>query len=148
MICDQLKNCKTYETMHPSFQKAFDYLRNLTPDNLPDGRVELDGDRVFAFSSCYETLPADQRKMEAHKDYLDIQYVVSGTEAMGYAPVDGLEISEPYTPDVMFFNTAEDVAIPVSAGSFMIFYPQDAHRPGCTWKTPSQVKKVVVKVAL
>ena len=148
MICDQLKNSDSYSSMHPAFEKAFAYLKTITLDNLPDGRVELDGDKLFAFSSSYESQPADQRKIESHRDYLDIQYVVSGTEAMGYIPTEGLEISEPYRPDVEFYNTDKDVLIPAEAGTFMIFYPQDAHRPGCIWKEPSQVAKVIVKVAL
>ena len=148
MICDQLKNAATYEAMSPALAKAFRYLETVTPDNLPVGRLELDGDRLFAFSSAYETLPASERKIESHRNYLDIQYVVEGTEAMGYAPVEGLEVSEPYAPDVEFYNTTEDVLIPAPAGTFMIFFPQDAHRPGCTWKTAETVTKVVVKVAV
>ena len=148
MICDQIKNCSIYEALGPAYEKAFAYLKTVTTDNLPAGRVELDGDRVFAFSSAYETLSAAERKIESHRNYLDIQYVVAGTEAMGYARVEGLEVSEPYTPDVEFYNTTEDVLIPAEAGTFMIFYPDDAHRPGCTWKTPSHVQKVIVKIAL
>jgi len=148
MICDNLKNSAIYEAMGPAFQKAFAYLKTVTPDNLPGSRLELDGDKIFAFSSSYETLPADQRKIETHRNYLDIQYVVSGTEAMGYIPMEGLEISEAYRPDVEFYNTDADTLLPAPAGTFMIFFPQDAHRPGCTWKKPSQVTKVVVKIAL
>jgi len=148
MICDHINNSSIYEALHPAFQRAFEYLKTVRVDNLPVGRLELDGDRVFAFSSSYETLPVDQRKIESHRDYLDIQYVVSGTEAIGYARVKDLEVSEPYTPDVEFYNTTEDTLIPAKAGTFMIFYPDDAHRPGCIWKTPSQVTKVVVKIAL
>lgn len=148
MICDQLKNSAAYEAMNPAFQKAFAYLKTVTLDNLPGSRLELDGDRLYAFSSSYETQPADQRKIETHRNYLDIQYVVSGTEAMGYIPMKGLAVSEPYRPDVEFYNTDADVLIPAPAGTFMIFFPQDAHRPGCTWKEPSQVTKVVVKIAL
>ncbi|MBP3588393.1 MAG: YhcH/YjgK/YiaL family protein [Clostridia bacterium] len=148
MICDNLKNCAAYEAMGPAFQKAFAYLKTVTPDNLPGSRLELDGDKLFAFSSSYETLPASQRKIEAHRNYLDIQYVVSGAEAMGYIPTEGLAVSETYKPDVEFFATDKDVLIPAEAGTFMIFFPQDAHRPGCTWKEPSQVTKVVVKIAL
>ena len=148
MICDSLKNCATYEAMHPAFKQAFAYLKTITPDNLPTDRVELDGDKLFAFSSSYETQPAEQRKIETHRNYLDVQYVVSGTEAMGYIPMEGLAVSEPYRPDVEFYNTSEDILIPAPAGTFMIFFPQDAHRPGCTWKEPSQVSKVIVKIAL
>ena len=148
MICDTLKNCAAYESMHPAFKKAFDFLKTITPDNLPTERVELDGDKIYAFASSYKTLPAEQKKIEAHRNYLDIQYVVSGTEAMGYMPNEGLEIAEHYRPDVEFYRTTEDLLIPAPAGTFMVFFPQDAHRPGCTWKEASHVMKVVVKIAL
>lgn len=148
MICDQLKNYKTYENLSHAIKKALAYLQTLTPETLPGSRYELDGDRLYAFSSTYETLPASQRKIEAHRNYLDIQYVFSGTEAMGYAPVENLRIAEPYRPDVEFYNTQDDLLIPAPAGTFMIFYPQDAHRPGCTWHEKALVTKVVVKIAL
>lgn len=148
MIYDQLKNSKSYTSLGASITKALDYLQTLTPDTLPGSRYELDGDRIYAFSSTYETLPAQERKIEAHRNYLDIQYVFSGTEAMGYAPVDGLTVSQPYHPDVEFYDTDSDVLLPAPAGTFLIFFPQDAHRPGCTWQTTSQVTKVVVKIAI
>ena len=148
MICDQLKNSATYEALDPAIQKALAYLNTLTPDTLPGSRYEIDGSKIYAFSSNYETQPASQRKIEAHRDYLDVQYVFAGEEAMGYAPMEGLTVSEPYRPDVEFYTTDKDALIPAPAGTFMIFYPQDAHRPGCTWKEPSQVTKVVVKIAL
>ena len=148
MICDQLKNSASYETLSPAIQKALAYLKTLTPETLPGSRYEIDGSNVSAFSSNYETQPASQRKIEAHRNYLDIQYVFSGAEAIGYAPVEGLPVSEPYRPDVEFYHTDSDVLIPVEAGTFLILFPQDAHRPGCTWKEPSQVTKVVVKIAI
>ena len=148
MICDQLKNSAVYESMGPAFQKAFAYLKTVTPDNLPGSRYEIDGSNIYAFSSDYDTLPTSERKIETHRNYLDIQYVVSGTEAMGYIPQEGLAVSEGYKPDVEFYDTQSDVLIPADAGTFMIFFPQDAHRPGCTWQTTSHVTKVVVKIAL
>ena len=148
MICDQLRNSAVYEAMSPALAKAFQYLKTVTLDNLPGSRLEIDGSNVFAFSSSYETLPASERKIEAHRDYLDIQYIVSGEEAMGYISIEGLEEEAPYQPDIVFFNCAQDVLIPAQAGTFLLFFPQDAHRPGCTWNAPSPVTKVVVKVAM
>ena len=148
MICDQLKNSASYTSMGPAFRKAFDYLKTVTVDNLPGSRYEIDGNSIFASSSSYETLPASERKIETHRNYLDIQYVLSGTEAMGYIPMEGLTVSEAYTPDVEFYNTDADILIPAEAGTFMIFFPQDAHRPGCTWKDACHVTKVIVKIAV
>ena len=148
MICDQLRNSAVYEAMSPAFQKAFQYLKTVTMDNLPGNRYEIDGDHIFAFSSTYDTLPAAERKLEAHRSYLDIQYVVAGVEAMGYIPTEGLEAEAPYKPDIVLYNTNQDVLIPAQAGTFMVFFPQDGHRPGCTWNVPSPVTKVIVKVAV
>ena len=147
MICDQLYNCQTYEALSPALKTAFDFLKSLDPNAL-EAKYEIDGSNIYAFSSSYETLPAAQRKIEAHRNYLDIQYIASGEEAIGYAPVQCLPVSEPYKTDVEFYDTKEDILIPAQAGTFMIFYPQDAHRPGCTWKKTAQVKKVVVKIAV
>jgi len=88
-------------------------------------------------------------KLEAHRKYIDVQYVISGEEQMGYVPLNGQQILEPYKEenDIIFF-TGEKSFIKVSSGMFAIFFPEDVHMPGIMTKQSLPVKKLVIKVRI
>ena len=100
MVIDKMKNAPLYYGLGQRFQQALEWLAKVDPDTLTPGqRVDIDGDNVYATRFDVDTkLPADC-KLECHRDYADIQYVVSGTEGMGYSLPDAplKQLSE-YTP--------------------------------------------------
>ena len=150
MIWDLLSNEKLYRHLHPRFALSFDWLARFDPAT-PDGRVELDGDRVFALVQSYTTAPADKNTFETHRERIDIQYIVRGTELMLCAPVASLREKTPYNPsrDATFYADPEDsTKIVCGTGSFVVFFPHDGHKGGCTWQTPSDMRKIVVKVSV
>lgn len=145
MIADSLKNCDKYAFCHEGFDKAFAFLKKATEENLPVGRYEIDGDRVFAFIQEYTS--KTESSFEAHKNYIDIQFILSGTEVMKVCDASQMKVSVPYTEDVMFFEDNERASVLViEAGEYGIFFPWDAHKPGLCFDTPAEVKKAVVKV--
>ncbi len=145
MIVDSLKNCEKYIFSHEGFDKAFAFLKKAAEENLPVGRYEIDGDKVFAFIQEY-TSKTDS-SFEAHKNYIDIQFILSGTEVMKVADISQMTVSVPYTEDVMFFEDNKRASeLVIEAGEYGIFFPWDAHMPGLCLDTPANVKKAVVKV--
>ena len=98
----------------------------------------------------YLTEPAEQRKWESHRRYLDIQYLVSGLECIPVAPVGALPVATPYDDeqDVSFYadGSAPTPSLVLEAGMFAIFFPQDAHRPNIAVTAPVATRKIVVKV--
>jgi biofilm protein TabA len=94
----------------------------------------------------------DNPRFEAHRKYLDIQYVVSGTEAMGWAPLEQLEVNVPYMDDRdILLGTVSAGArtfVPFGAGYAILLFPSDAHGPGLAAGEPEPIVKVVVKVLL
>jgi YhcH/YjgK/YiaL family protein len=150
MILDRLENAALYRSLGTSIALALDYLGRTDFSQTPEGRYELDGDRVFAIVQRYRPKPAAEGRWEAHRQYLDVQYVAGGVERIGYAPlVDGLPVQRAYDSqkDVVFFDVQGDL-FTVPAGGFVIFYPTDVHAP-CLATEPSvaavEVCKVVVK---
>jgi YhcH/YjgK/YiaL family protein len=115
--------------------------------NLPAGRYPIDGENIFALISEYKTKPESEGKLEAHRKYIDVQYVIDGEELMGYAPLNGQEILDPYKEenDIVFF-TGDKSFTKVSAGMFAVFFPEDVHMPGIASGKSSSVKKLVIKV--
>jgi YhcH/YjgK/YiaL family protein len=148
MIADVIGNWKLYAGPRSRLGRGFGHLERLLAVPPADGRVELDGGDIHAIVQTYGTLPAAERRWEAHRRYIDIQYVISGVELMGFGPVGALEPDGGYDAEreVAFFRPAELSTLRAPAGTFAVFFLQDAHRPGIADGAPGQVRKVVVKV--
>lgn len=151
MIFDQAKNLDFYKNLGigDRYAKAVEFLKTQDLAALADGKHEIDGKEVFANVMSYTSLPWEEAKYEAHENYTDIQYMISGTEVMTYAPIDALNIKVPYNPDkdvVIYDNQNLGLQVVVNAGEFMIFQPWDGHKPKACNGSPSFVKKVVVKI--
>jgi biofilm protein TabA len=132
------------------FKKAIAFLRRPDLHKLPDGKVEIDGDRVFAVVQRYSTVKSDTPKFEYHRTYIDIQFIVSGREIIGWAPAESMTITDPYDEgkDVCFGSIAKNKWTPVllQEGQFAILWPEDEHAPKLPAGEPSAVVKIIVKV--
>ncbi len=148
MIQDTLSHADLYEKVHPAFARAFAFLRDPATALLEPGRYELDGDRLYVSIQNPETRPWEGADFEAHNRYIDIQYMIEGDEIMGYAPRETLTISQPYNSETDFMLYAgEGERLYVRQGSFVIFFPDDAHKPIVHPNGhPVHVRKAVVKV--
>jgi biofilm protein TabA len=147
MILDNIKNCKKYEALNRNFEKAFEFLKREDLGDLPVGKYEIDGENVFAMVQEYETKDLENAKYEAHRKYIDIQYLIEGTENMGYASMNKLEVASIYSEENDFMLlTGNPRLILLNEGEFFILFPEDAHMPGIFHKERKKVKKVVVKV--
>ncbi|BCR06890.1 DUF386 domain-containing protein [Desulfuromonas versatilis] len=148
MVIDSLDNAARYAGLGQGIARALEYLAATDLAAAADGRYEIDGERIFAMIQSYPTKPPEQGFWEAHRRYVDVQYVVSGTERFGYANLAGLQ-AKPYDEqrDLVVLEGTGDF-FEVGAGSFVILFPQDAHMPGLQAGAAQQVKKVVVKVAV
>jgi len=148
MICDHIANAPHYAPLHPAFAHCFHWLAAFD-GTTPDGNHDI-GHSCEARVMSYRTEPAEQRKWESHRRYIDIQYVVSGLECIPVAPIETLPVATPYDAeqDVCFYGTAPapTTSLVVSAGMFAVFFPQDAHRPNVAVTTPAATRKIVVKV--
>lgn len=152
MIVTDLTHIERQLPMTPALKKAIAFLRQPGIHRLADGKVELDGDRLFAIIQRYETVLADPPKFEAHRKYIDVQYIESGEELIGWAPIAYMTITEAYeaTKDVCFGAVARKDITPVClrAGLLAVLYPEDGHAPKLASGAPSSVMKIVVKVAV
>ena len=151
MIFDSLEHASFYAPLHPAFEKAFDFLRESIKHMPQPGRYELDGDRLYANVQTYTTHSPEEVKWEAHRKYIDIQFLLSGKERIGCANVEHMINPVEYSQE-NDVQLADDVESPshlsLSGGDFAIFYPQDAHQPTCKDETAAIVVKIVVKVLI
>jgi YhcH/YjgK/YiaL family protein len=149
MIVDTLTNAGMYKTHHAGIDKALEYLLNTDFDNVAPGKYEVDGDNVFAIVNEFETKDKAMCEVEAHRKYIDIQYLVKGVELFGYAPLNGQVPIQDYdaSNDVALYQ--EEVSyIRLEAGMFIVFFPSDLHQPEVRQYEPVMVKKVVMKIKM
>ena len=131
------------------WEKAFKFLKSNDLSKLELKRYDIDGDNLFATVSEYLSKNEETAKFEAHRKYIDIQYVIIGKEVMNIAPMKTVkEVLTPYdvTKDIEFISVDKIVNFKATPSSFFIFFPGDAHRPGLKDGVNSTVRKVVVKV--
>jgi biofilm protein TabA len=152
MIVIDLKHIEHQAQMTPSLTKAVAFLRKQGIHDLADGKVEIDGKRVYAIIQRYETIGTDAPKFEFHRKYLDVQFIVSGEETVGWAPAESMTISEAYSADkdICFGTVALGTwtRVRLQAGQLAVLWPEDAHAPKLASNAPSPVMKIVVKVAV
>lgn len=149
MIFDHILHGDHYQSMHPLFEKCFRFLLDPASAKLAEGRYDIDGDNAFALVQAYHTKPENEGKWEAHRKYIDIQYMLEGTECMGITPLEHVSVSQEYSEEndyALFEGQGEKIT--VSAGFFTVFYPHDVHMPGLQVKVPQPIRKIVIKVKI
>lgn len=151
MICGKVGELEKIKADEPVL-KALRYLKETDFSQVEDGRYDIDGDLIYAKLERYETLPESECRGEAHKKYIDVQFIFRGKEEFGFCALkDNLKKLTEYDEesDVVFFAEMPDEERKILAdGEFIVFYPTDIHRPKVMANgEKAAVTKVVVKVA-
>lgn len=148
MIYDKLENLGNYSSLFP---EVMDYLGKILPQldgSSADGKTVLIEDKLFFTVQRYDSMPVSERKVEIHREFIDLQMLLDGTEYIYYTAVDDLSCASPYDPDkdCGFYNIGEEklTALFMKPGSFALFLPEEGHLPCCG--DGSAVVKVVVKI--
>jgi len=138
-----------YFSNRERWAKAFEFLGSPELAALETGRYDLDGDNVFVMISEYNTVDPEDAKFEAHRKYIDIQYLIRGSELIGIAPYETLDsLLHPYDPEreVEFFTVKAGEMKLANPSNFFIFFPEDAHMPQVKDGKKAMVRKAVVKL--
>ncbi len=152
MIKNSLKYTKNYYNLSNKIKLALEYLEKNDLKVFDNGRYDILGDDVYVNVQDYTSKPETQGNWEAHKKYIDIQFMIKGTERIGVGEIDNYQTTEAYdeSKDLEFLAVANDnyQFINMNENDFIILYPQDVHMPQIAMNTPSYVKKAVVKISI
>ncbi len=150
MIYDKINNIETYAAISEDIRVGLEYLREVRMD-IAVGSYQINP-RVKAIVSEYETKIVNEFGYEAHRDYIDIQYLISGKEIINSLPLEYLKEIKPYNKeiDAAFYEEVKvkPQELLLGNGYFAILFPQDGHMPQLSVNMPMKVKKVVIKVKL
>ena len=144
MIFDTVENIKNYQGLGRVYQ-ALSYLAKTDFTTLPLGKYEVDGENIYYIVQEYQT--AKDKEVEAHKNYIDIQLLLSGEEMIGVAPLSTPKTLTREVPEKdCYFYKAQTRPILMQPNTFWVLFPTDLHQPGMAVNAPTHCRKVVFKV--
>ncbi|MFI3406935.1 N-acetylneuraminate anomerase [Citrobacter braakii] len=135
--------------LHPVLQQALTLAVAANPQEKTPGRYELQGDNIFMNVMQFATQSPEQKKAELHREYIDIQVLLSGEERILFGMTDSArQCEEMHVEDdyQLCSQIADEQAMVLKPGRFVIFMPGEPHKPGCVVQAPMDIKKVVIKV--
>lgn len=143
MIICPWKDIMRYAPLMKGLEEAVEAVNALTEFEDKKNYPLSDGNRFF-ISATTTKAPA---LAEAHREFLDIQYVVKGKEVVGWADLADCKIEGEFneTKDVGKYS-GEFEYITVPEGICYVVFPEDAHMPSCHLDVPNDFVKVVVKL--
>jgi len=148
MIKDILDNAQNYYSLSKNLKVGFEWLKNHDLKNMADGKYVINDD-IYANVQSYMT--KDDAPFEAHKKYIDIQYMIDGEENIELANYMNCDIKVEYDKekDIEFLECNRNVETQtLKQDYYLVFFPSDVHKPALKINEPRQVRKVIVKVAL
>ena len=142
MILCPWKDIKKYAALLPGIEEAFDAVNAL--EDYEPKTVQLSGGNRF-FVAAGTTKEPDVA--EAHRKYLDIQYIVKGKEVVGWADLAACTPTDAFNEesDIGFYS-GDFNYITVNEGICYVVFPEDAHMPGRHLDVPNDFVKIVVKL--
>jgi YhcH/YjgK/YiaL family protein len=129
---------------------AVEHLKTTDFAALPVGNYELQGRDIHVQVIDLHTRPFAETFAEVHREYIDVQFLVHGSEKIGVATDTGNNVVSRDKLDahdlLLYTGMENESTLTMTPGSFAVFLPTDAHRPGCAADQPQAIRKVVVKV--
>ncbi|WP_339653637.1 YhcH/YjgK/YiaL family protein [Flavobacterium frigidarium] len=148
MILDKIENYKLYAGITERLAKGFEFIINNDLVAMASGTYDIEDKAVFAIVQEYDTKEEKDCVLEGHTKYIDIQYIIEGSELMGVAAKrDQKVVTSDLDKDYTFYE-GDTAYIKLTEGMFTVFFPDDLHRPSVQDGKSSKVKKVVVKVQI
>lgn len=130
MVYDKINNIETYKGLSEDIYEGLKFLKNTTSD-LTCGMHEINP-RVKAIVSEYDTKPVNENGYEAHRKFIDIQYLLKGSEKNCFFPIEKLKETKPYKEEIDASFYEADVPVQelmLGEGYFAVYWPQDGHMP-------------------
>lgn len=146
MIFDRLENAERYKTLDARIATALDVLQKTDFRTIEKGEYAIEGRDIFAIVNDYNLKPLSAGRLEAHRKYIDIQFLARGSEKIGYAAFCDQVETTPFDVEAdVGFYAGDASLMPLDEGMFAIFYPDELHMPGIG-EPFARARKVVLKV--
>ena len=147
MILDRIERFQQYSRNIPEIYDVMKFVEKVKKENLPVGKYPLQNGFVLIQEGT--TRHFDEADFEVHREYIDIQVIVSGSEYVEYADMTDLKTKVPFDKDKdLELMSGEGCKILIKPDTFYILYPTDGHKPCCHENIPTSYKKVLAKIKI
>ena len=138
MIFSSIHTKDDFKNYPAAVQRAIEYLKNNDFTKMETGVYEIEGKLMYAQVFDAETEPLEARKPEYHEKYLDVQFLVTGREKLGFTPDTGnYEVAERYDErDLIFVKDVENEGFNhINTRLFLCILPyRYSQTTGCRWR--------------
>ena len=144
MIVCPWNELSRYTSVIPGLEEAVAFVNKL--EQFEPATYPLSGNNKVLVQSLV-TKPFETSLLEAHRKFLDIQYIISGKEVVGWAPVAALNPTEEYNDakDKCMYE-GKSYPMEIAEGYCYVVYPEDAHAPSVHLDEAHNIIKLVIKL--
>ena len=147
MVFGNIRDLKEYSYLEKDVLKCFEYAKTHDLINFKNGSHEIDGDDLFVNIVEYETTTPENRFWEAHRQYLDLHFMLRGSERIDVNFIDNMQQQEFLEQDDFLpLEGNPNSHVVLTEGDFLLCYPKDAHRTALQIKEPTAIKKAIFKI--
>lgn len=148
MVFGNIRDIENFSWLEENVINAFYYTQSKDLLSLEKGSYEID-ENMFVNIVEYETTLPENRFWEAHREYLDLHLMLSGTERVDVNFIRNMDQQEYVEKDDFLPLTGEpNSSVILSPYDFLLLYPSDAHRTAVAVKEPIAIKKAIFKIKI
>ncbi len=147
---DYVKFATQYHKDKAMWEKIFKFMKENDLAKLAPGKYPIDGDRCFVNVADAKTKSKDAVMIEAHKKYIDLQYMYTNAELMGLISTADAKEIKPYNEkkDVVNYSGDKIKYYTLSGKTFFLLFPGELHQASIYPKgTETTGRKIVFKIA-
>lgn len=149
MIFGNIRNLHEYPFLEQAVQACFEYAKTHDLRAMEKGSHPIQGDDLFVNLVEYTTTDADKRFWEAHRQYLDLHFMLQGEEQIDLNFIENLEQGE-FVPkdDFLPLQGEKNSQVVLREGDFLLCFPHDAHRTAVAVQQPCAIRKAIFKIKI
>lgn len=149
MIFGNISQLADFGFLDKKILECFEYAKAHDLKAMEPGRHDIDGDNFFVNIVEYTTTTPEERFWEAHRQYLDIHFMLDGPEQIDLCFIENME-QKPFEPenDFLPMDGEKNGHVVLNNGDFLVCYPHDGHRTAIAPETPKKIKKAIFKALI
>ena len=149
MVFGNIRDRKDFGWLEGVIGKCFDYAAANDLLSYEKGSHPIDGEELFVNIVEYETTTPENRFWEAHRQYLDLHFLLRGPEQIDVNFIDNMEQKAfVEKDDFLPLEGDPNSHVVLNAGDFLLCYPADAHRTAVQVGAPAVIKKAIFKIRI
>ncbi|MDP4206877.1 MAG: YhcH/YjgK/YiaL family protein [Bacteroidota bacterium] len=155
-IFGKLEDLQKQNLFKGRIKEGLEFLTRLKEDDFNDvvpgksKKITIDGDKLYASLQRYHGKSYENARPEAHKKYIDLQFILKGEEYIRCAPMSECKEATSYCEenDIFFLTAKDGTMLELRQGYVAILFPEDVHAPCITTGNEDEIWKCVVKVLI